>query len=148
MAPAEDFDRSAAAMRASFLLSNMAPQVPGMNRGRWAQLEAAVRDLVANCLSAWIFTGPVFVCSDPIEVIGDNAVAVPTHFYKVVLCDDGDPSKEMFASVMPNISPLSPGLDPYAASVDFVEELTGLDFFDQLAAPEETELEAIVGVWF
>ena len=85
MAPAEDFDRSREAMSTSFLLSNMAPQVPGMNRGRWAQREAAVRELAAEC-DLWVFTGPLFVENDPVEEIGASGVFVPTHFYKAVLC--------------------------------------------------------------
>lgn len=36
------------------------------------------------------------------EVIGANSVAVPTHFYKVVVCETADSNFEMEAYVMPN----------------------------------------------
>jgi endonuclease G, mitochondrial len=141
MAPAEDFDRSREAMRTSFLLSNMAPQVPTMNRGRWARLEREVRKLASQC-DVWIFTGPVFIGNAPIQVIGDNGVAVPTHFYKTVLCVRADDSKEAYAYIMPNISELSAGLDPYVATVDFVEEATGLNFFSAVESAEQEAAES------
>lgn len=36
------------------------------------------------------------------EVIGANHVAVPTHFYKVIVCETSDGKLEMEAFVMPN----------------------------------------------
>ena len=141
MAPAADFVRSREAMSSSFLLSNMAPQTSGLNSGRWAQLESAVRKRASQC-DMWIFTGPIFIGGDPIDELGANSVAVPTHFFKVVLCINTDESKEMFASVMPNIRRLQTGIDTYATSVDNVEELTTLDFFGTLPVSEQEILES------
>lgn len=36
------------------------------------------------------------------EVIGSNNVAVPTHFYKVIVCENNDGLFEMESYVMPN----------------------------------------------
>jgi len=36
------------------------------------------------------------------EVIGANHVAVPTHFYKVIVCESNDGKLDMEAFVMPN----------------------------------------------
>jgi DNA/RNA endonuclease G (NUC1) len=47
MAPANDFTRSVAAMKATFVLTNAVPQKHGGNGGKWAQLEKAVHDLAA-----------------------------------------------------------------------------------------------------
>ena len=143
MAPAADFVRSEEAMSTSFLLSNMAPQTISLNRGRWAQLEAAARELASEC-DVWIFTGPIFIGGNPIEEIGENGVDVPTHFYKVILCVHEDDSKEAFASIMPNITGLQPGLENYSTSVDNVEELTGLDFWGEAPASDQEDLEAEV----
>jgi endonuclease G, mitochondrial len=144
MAPAEDFTRSTEAMSTTFLLSNMAPQTPGLNRNRWKQLENAVRRVVKSQGSVWLFSGSIFIGSKPIEEIGKDKVAVPTHFFKVILCVHPDGSKVMFASVMPNITKLQPGLAKYATSVDNVEQLTGIDFFGALPAAEQKTLEAKV----
>lgn len=35
-------------------------------------------------------------------MIGANSVAVPTHFYKIVVCETSDNNIEMEAYVMPN----------------------------------------------
>jgi len=145
MAPAEDFTRSIQAMSTTFLLSNMAPQRPGLNRNRWKQLENAGRRVAKSQGSVWLFTGSIFIGNKPIQEIGADKVAVPTHFYKVILCVHPDGTKEMFASVMPNIAKLQTGLGKYATSVDNVEQLTGLDFFSALSESEQKSLESKVG---
>jgi DNA/RNA endonuclease G, NUC1 len=44
LAPSADFKWSAEALAASYFYSNMSPQRPGFNRGRWARLEGFVRE--------------------------------------------------------------------------------------------------------
>ena len=93
MAPAGDFTRSQEAMSATFLLSNMAPQLPALNRGRWAVLERDIRALAVRFKAMWIITGSLFLdsLSRPgfaRAFIGPDRVAVPTHFYKVILTED------------------------------------------------------------
>ena len=44
MAPAADFKFSAVAMEECMYLSNICPQMPSLNRGRWLTLENKVRD--------------------------------------------------------------------------------------------------------
>ena len=85
MAPAADFKRSQEAMSETFLLSNMAPQRPSLNRGIWERLEREVRSLADAHGSIWVFTGALFLDgsgnpSSPVSFIGPNRVAVPTHF--------------------------------------------------------------------
>jgi endonuclease G len=69
----------------SFLMSNMTPQLPGLNRGIWKLLETST--------GAWtystqhniaIYAGPVYdVTKD--KKIGKNNVDVPYGFYKIVI---------------------------------------------------------------
>ena len=42
--PAADSKGSMEEMESSFLMTNMAPQTPNLNRGIWKQLEEAVRN--------------------------------------------------------------------------------------------------------
>jgi endonuclease G len=142
MAPAADFTRSRQAMSMTFLLTNMAPQRPGLNRRHWAQLEEAVRRIVRAGRGVWLFTGPIFIGERPLEQIGRNKVAVPTHYYKVILAIRPDGGKQMFASVMPNINRLDADLASYAITVNQVEELTGLNFFTALPVQEQEALES------
>lgn len=146
-APAGAFKRSREAMSTTFLLSNMSPQTPALNRRIWRDLEAQIRDLVLADGEAWVVTGNVFMSSDshfvtPFEFIGNGRVAIPSHCFKAVLSsrDDGDYS--MFAFLMPNQRDRLPG-DPgnYILSVNRLEEITGYDFFPDLPDDIENRLE-------
>lgn len=147
MAPAADFKRSEEAMSETFFLSNMAPQRPNLNRITWSHLENEVRNLADKHGSIWIFTGPLYLDSldqksQPIEHIGPNNVAVPTHFFKVILCEHSDGQREMFAFIMKNQVGKLPGTSKdYIVTVRKVEELSGLNFFHRLPDDEEATLE-------
>jgi endonuclease G, mitochondrial len=150
MAPAADFKRNQVAMSETFLLSNMAPQHPNLNRGMWERLETQVRHLADAHGHIWIFTGALFLDSTgtatpPSQFIGPDHVAVPTHFFKAILCEHASGAHEMFAFIVPNrLEPLSGEPRAYAVSVDRVEQLSGLDLFSELPDPEEDRLEALV----
>jgi len=149
MAPADDFLRSFEAMDATFLLSNMAPQVQALNGGRWRVLESEVQSLAAAHGSIWVVTGPLFLGADgrptrPDRFIGTDQVAVPTHFFKVVLCVHPSGEQEVFAFIVPHTAGLPGPTLRYAVSVDEVEELTGLDFLAPLADAEEARFEGQV----
>jgi endonuclease G len=144
MAPANDFTRSVAAMRSTFILTNAVPQRPGVNRGKWAQLEGAVHDLTAAQGATWIFTGPVFAGNSPLKSIGPDKVAVPTHTFKVVLLVRENGDKEMFAFVLPNIEKPSGTITDYTFSVNQVEKLTGLNFFNAIPSAEQSKLERAI----
>lgn len=149
MAPAADFKRSDEAMSLTFLLSNMAPQRPNLNRGIWARLEEQVRELAQAHGKVWIFTGTLYVDANgrpaaPPDTIGPDHVAVPSYFYKAILCEHATGTHEMFAFILPN--QLAPALgEPrdYLVSVDRVEAWSGLDFFSVLPDSEENRLEAL-----
>jgi endonuclease G len=141
MAPAADFAWSEAAMRATFLLSNVVPQKQKVNAGLWARLEAVVRRVAADCDGTYVFTGPLFDGGDAPQAIGAGRIAVPSHLFKVVLAIKGG-RRSMLAAIIPNAESVSGVLDDYAATVDEVERRTGLDFFAALPDAEEQELES------
>jgi endonuclease G len=150
MAPAADFTRDQAAMSETFLLSNMAPQRPNLNRRIWEQLETQVRSLVQNRCNIWIVTGALYLDSlqhptQPVSFIGPDSVAVPTHFYKVILCEHPDGVHEMFAFIMPNsLDPIPGTPKDYLVTVDSVQHLSGLQFWAALPADEQHRLEALL----
>ena len=150
MAPAADFTRSPEAMSMTFLLSNMAPQRPALNRGIWATLEGEVRILAQRNATLWVLTGCLFLDSlsrrsFPQVFIGPHRVAVPTHFFKVILCERQDGSRQMYAFVLANSASALPGPPKqYLTSVDAVEALSGLDFFSGMEDEEEDRLEAMI----
>ncbi|EDW62112.1 endonuclease G, mitochondrial isoform X1 [Drosophila virilis] len=126
----------------TFLLSNMAPQVgQGFNRDAWNNLEIHVRKLTNIYRNVYVCTGPLYLPHKEndgktyikYEVIGANTVAVPTHFYKVIVGEAADQRLHMEAYVMPNqvISNDTP-LQVFQVPPETVERAAGLLFFDQL----------------
>ena len=73
------------------------------------------------------------------KTIGDNKVAVPEAFFKVVLCMKGEPKAIGF--IYKNGDGNRPKGD-YANSVDQVERITGIDFFPSLPDNIEKKVEA------
>lgn len=150
MAPAADFKRSREAMSLTFLLTNMAPQRPNLNRGIWARLEDQVRQLAQSHGSVWIFTGSLYLDANgrpaaPPDTIGPNHVAVPSHFYKAILCEHASGAHELFAFILPNqLAPVLGEPSNYLVSVDRVEALAALDLFSALPDAEENRLESLV----
>ncbi|XP_034105123.1 endonuclease G, mitochondrial [Drosophila albomicans] len=126
----------------TFLLSNMAPQVgQGFNRDAWNTLETYVRKLTKSYSNVYVCTGPLYLPHKEddgkmyvkYEVIGSNTVAVPTHFYKVIVSEAADQKLHMEAYVMPNkvISNDTP-LQVFQVPPETVERAAGLLFFDQI----------------
>jgi endonuclease G len=147
MAPADDFNRDSMAMSESFVLSNMSPQRPNLNRKMWERLEEQVRSLASDCGNIWLVTGSLFLDSldrpaRPAMFIGPDRVAVPTHFYKAILCERQDGTHEMFGFIMQNRDSTLPG-EPkdYIVSVRHIETLASLDFFNRLSRAEQDSLE-------
>jgi len=150
MAPAGDFTRSDDAMSQTFVLSNMTPQRPKINREIWEKLEEEVRALATNCGSVWIVTGTLFLDqtghrAQPGLFVGPDRVAVPTHYYKAILSEHPDGTHEMFAFIMENRETGLPGSPKdYVVSVRHIEDLTGLNLFNLLGKPEKDSLETPV----
>ncbi|MFM7727925.1 MAG: DNA/RNA non-specific endonuclease, partial [Flavobacteriales bacterium] len=100
LAPSADFRYSKKALSESYFYSNMSPQTPGLNRGRWADLEDAMRGAcVKHASPLFIVTGGVLHAKLPKLERGKNKVSVPEHYYKLVLdLEHG----EAIAFIMPN----------------------------------------------
>lgn len=134
--PAADMAFSIIAMRDSFRMSNVCPQVPGMNRGIWKRLEKWLRDTAIREGKIWIATGPVFSRSE--KTFSKEYIPVPCAFFKVVYAPH---SRKMIAFLVQNVSSDHPVFF-FADTVDAVEVITGLDFFSSIPEPEQSELES------
>lgn len=143
LAPAADFKWSAEAMSDTFFLSNMTPQDPSFNRGIWGDLEAVVRTMAYDNGEIYVVTGPVLT-DGPYKRIGDNKVAVPKRFYKVIL-DYTEPELKAIGFVLPNENS-NKSLQSFATTVDEVEAITGIDFFPLLPDDVEEKLESSVDI--
>lgn len=70
-------------MSDTFLMTNMTPQLPSVNRVAWRLLEDQVRDLPFK----WVVTGAHY--SPTAKTIGKTQVPVPDFLFKVVYLKDG-----------------------------------------------------------
>jgi endonuclease G len=151
--PAADCKFSQHAMDETFALSNICPQVgEGFNRDYWAHFEDFCRRLTGKFKSVRIITGPLYLPRKhadgkwrvTYEVIGDPAsVAVPTHFFKVIVADQGNVSDipAVGAFVLPN-APISNNtkLSDFLVPIDAVERASGLEFLSRLPVNRRMDL--------
>ena len=135
MAASATVDSSYNAMIESFLLSNITPQLPGLNRQGWRYLEEYVRKWTNQRGELFVVTGSLFEGFH--EIIG-NGVHVPTHFYKVVY---DSISKDAIAFIVPHRAISKGELHGFIVSVDEVEARTGLDFNNLLDDSLEDDIE-------
>lgn len=146
LAPAADMKVTDEVMSESFFMSNMSPQTPYFNRGIWKQLEEKVREWVSVDDTLYIVTGPILYVGLP--TIGDNEVSVPKFYYKVIL-DYSLPEIKAIGFVLPNEKCEIP-LENYVVPIDWIEAITGIDFFPNLSYIDEDQLESSMyaQLWF
>lgn len=116
----------------TFLLSNMCPQNPNLNRGDWKEIEIACRKWAQKYGCVFIVCGPIFFKSQEHEWIGSNKIPVPEAFFKVVICPDSVNSKGI-GFICRNTDG-NRKKDFYVNSIRQVERVTGYKFFPQLEA--------------
>ena len=138
LAPAADMAWSKKAMSESFLLTNMSPQVPALNRGMWRILEEQIRKWALKEKELYIITGPIIRPND--KTIGPNKVTVPQWYYKIIV-DYHQPEIKALAFMIPNRKPQK-SLQSFAVSIDKLEEVTQLDFLNLLPQKVQIQLES------
>jgi endonuclease G len=141
-------------MDETFYLTNMCPQVgDGFNRDYWSHFEHFCRELTKTYSSVRIVTGPLYLPKKDAdgkyrvtyEMIGNPPnVAVPTHFFKIVIGEDpvvpSIPRKGVAvgAFVLPNAPiPNSVPLKNFYVPLDSVERSAGVSFLP-LIKPDQT----------
>lgn len=134
------------AQQATFLMSNMTPQRPDLNRRAWQRLEEAVIDhFVPRFGRVQVITGPVyeedFIAGALVRVGWSE---VPRKFYKILVVPGEAP--RALAFVMPQGVRGDEPLSSFVRSIDEVEALTGLNFMPRLGPAQEEALEAGVNL--
>jgi endonuclease G len=145
LAPSADFRWSREALSESYYYSNMSPQVPGMNRGAWAQLENQVREWAIDAEELIVLTGPILKPNLPKVPQGSLRVSIPEAYYKIVL-DINDEKSKAIAFVIPN-KDVPYDLKKYVASIDSIEQLTGIRFFPQLDGRASLSSSSDLSMW-
>uniref|UniRef100_A0A914D6Y9 Endonuclease n=1 Tax=Acrobeloides nanus TaxID=290746 RepID=A0A914D6Y9_9BILA len=140
LSPAGNHRMTQRAMDQTFFLSNMSPQVgKGFNRDKWNDLEKHARRYARRNPNVYICTGPLYLPhaeSDGLyvkyKVIGKSHVAVPTHFFKVVLIETEKDGFELEAFLLPNQEiPNEKLLSDFLVPLDSIERAAGFLIFHQ-----------------
>nr|XP_010586288.1 endonuclease G, mitochondrial [Loxodonta africana] len=143
LAAAANHRWSQKAMDDTFYLSNVAPQVPHLNQNAWNNLEKYSRSLTRTYQNVYVCTGPLFLPRTEADgksyvkyqVIGKNHVAVPTHFFKVLILEAASGQIELRSYVMPNatVDEAIP-LERFLVPIESIERASGLLFVPNILA--------------
>ncbi len=148
MCPSGDRTSSVANNSATFLMTNMIPQAPTNNQVTWANLETYSRTLATSGSELYIISGGQGVSG----YINNGNVAVPTYTWKVIVVIPGgsnDVSRvtsgtRTIAVFMPNDNSVVSDWRQYRVSVDYVESMTGYNFFSNVPTAIQSSIESVV----
>lgn len=130
----------------TFLVSNIMPMTPELNRGIWRELEEKVGTEYRHKYGElFIFTGPVFTTPKSRAKFLDPATRehqIPDAFYKIIVYPGVWADRDVISFVIPQ-NPQSDRLDDYIVTIDEIEAITEIDFFPALDDHVEDYLEAL-----
>lgn len=137
-------------MRQLFSLSNCGIQDKTLNEGPWrADIELPIHRQISEMSETWILTAAGFVPDEDgkltIEAAGRVGVWKATHYTKATLAVAHDQAypKKLTAWCVPNQTPPDDfDAADYLVSVDELEFRLGLNLWDKLPEPMQSELEA------
>jgi endonuclease G len=129
----------------TFLMTNITPQKPKLNQKFWQRLESVEIDHFTRLgAPVWVITGPVFTGSTE-RLKSSWKVEIPDQFYKIYAMEKQG-QVQMLAFLVPQNVKGRESLSRYVVSVDEIEKLTGLDFFQALDDRIENAAEASTDV--
>jgi endonuclease G len=145
------------------MMSNMTPQHCAFNRGTWLILEKLVRHWATEKGEIYIIGGAVFDRDGtPGRDSDDHAlrmvsrtqaerVAVPSHFYKILLHEQSDGSIETISFLLPHVAAKLPASENSRrqhflnniVSINDIEEVTGNRFLVDLEQSDPTGAQSV-----
>lgn len=142
MVPAGDFVWNKVLKDETFLYTNINPQSPALNRGIWANLESRIRnEVIKHSENAYVVTGAIFNPTCLVK-IGPDSLCVPISYFKIVYFES---RKVMYAFLFDNmVNSYEGNITNFQVSVDFIEQITGEDFFDLLDNEIEIKMESLI----
>lgn len=156
LCPSEDRDSSSSDNASTFLMTNMMPQSPNLNRITWVAFENYCRSLMEQGNELYIYSGGYGSGGTGSNGgitynIASGQINVPSHCWKIaVILPVGNNDLSRISSTTRVISVLMPNTQTvntlpwsnYRTSIDQLEQLTGYDFLDRVDDTAETILEA------
>lgn len=156
LCPSEDRDLSTTDNATTFLMSNMIPQSPNLNRITWVALEDYCRTLINAGNELYIISGGYGSGGTGsnggfTNTISSGKINVPARCWKIIVVlptgmDDVNrvsASTRVIAVDMPNNQNVnSMPWGNYRVSVDALESITGFDFLSNVPASIQNVIEA------
>lgn len=145
LVPAGDRRFNEQAYNETFYTSNISPQNREFNSGLWNRLEMQTRSWAKRYKTLYVITGGVLL--EGLDKIGEEDVAVPEYFYKIIVREYNG-SLKVLAFLMKGEDKTKP-LQHFAVPVDRIEELTKIDFFFQMDKQTQmgVEEEVVLKNW-
>ncbi|HEY0428397.1 MAG TPA: DNA/RNA non-specific endonuclease [Pyrinomonadaceae bacterium] len=148
MCPSADRTKTVADNDATFLMTNMIPQAPTNNQQTWANMENYLRTLATSGSELYIVSGG----QGNIGFIANGHVAIPAYTWKVVMVlpsGTNDVSRvttstRMIAVFVPNTNSVVSDWKQYRVSVDYVESMTGYNFYSNVTDSIENTIESTI----
>lgn len=142
--PNADRDGNPDSMASTFLMTNMTPQTPDLNRGPWAKLEGYLRTLVTRGSDVYIYAG-VYGEKGKIK----KKITIPEYMWKIAVAvpqgseiDAINENTRVIAVNMPNAKGIkNADWQIYRTTVRDLEQKTGYNFFSTLPQNLQDKLE-------
>lgn len=130
------------AQRATFMMSNVAPQSPALNRGVWREIEHRIADLWTKRYGEiWVVVGCISPLRKGGETLSGTDIDVPEKFYQLIVAQEGLDIRAM-ALVFDQTVGYGEWPTRHLVTIDELEELTGFDFLPELPDFIQSPLEA------
>ena len=143
--PSADRTATPEANSATFLMTNMTPQTPDLNRNVWESLESYSRTLVKNGADLYVIAG-VYGSAGKLK----NKVNIPTNDWKIIVVapngleniNNINANTRIIAVDMPNINGIK-GDDwrKYRTTISQIEQKTNLNLLTNLPANVQSGLK-------
>ena len=155
--PSEDRDSTDIDNAATFLMTNMIPQSPNLNRVTWVALEDYCRTLMSAGNELYIISGGYGSGGTGSNggittSIASGKINVPSHCWKVIVVlpnGTNDASRvstatRVIAIDMPNTQTVNAqAWGTYRTSVDALETILGYDFLNAVSSSIQATIEAV-----
>ncbi|MBD2703816.1 DNA/RNA non-specific endonuclease [Spirosoma sp. BT702] len=157
LCPSDDRDSTAEENRTTFILTNIVPQAPQLNRQSWLRLEDYCRGLVVKGNELYIIAGTAGKGGEgdngKASTLASGKLSVPASLWKVIVVlpvglDDVNrinAQTRVIAILLPNTN--AAGMQAwgnYRVSVDEIEKQTGYDLLSTLSQSVQQAVEARV----
>jgi DNA/RNA endonuclease G (NUC1) len=156
LAPNADFKRTESMMINTYIYSNMTPQHKNFNEHTWERLESLVRMWTQKRGDLFVITGAVFDQNDDHVRDADNLaqrvpprnrVAIPTHFYKIIIQRRLLGAADSIAILLPHDNAKHTGeawvpyITDHITTIGEIERVTGINFLPGLSATKRAAME-------